>query len=86
MKSQKLGKNTSVVEVLNISRNGLWILVQDHEYLLTFKDYPWFKKATISQIHKVKLIRGHHLHWSELDIDLELESLKSPEKYPLLFQ
>jgi hypothetical protein len=26
------------------------------------------------------------LHWPLLDVDLELDTLASPEKYPLIFQ
>jgi len=86
MKSQKAGKNTSVVEVQNISRNGIWVLVNDSEYFLTYRDFPWFSKATIGQIHNVEMLNGFHLHWPDLDVDLDLESLKNPEKYPLVYR
>ena len=42
MKSQELGKNTSEVEVTNVSRQGLWILVADEEYFLPYQEFPWF--------------------------------------------
>jgi hypothetical protein len=86
MKFTKLGKNTSVAEVSNISAHGFWLLVQDREYFLPFDENPWFKDATISQILNVELLHGHHLHWPDLDVDLELESLASPEKYPLIYK
>lgn len=84
MKLQKLGKNTSKAEVQAISPQGLWLWVQGREFFLSHEDYPWFKKATIDQISKVELHHGHHLHWPELDVDLELESLENLEKYPLI--
>jgi len=37
----------SKAEVLNVSSNGIWLLVKEHEYFLAHKDFPWFKKATI---------------------------------------
>ena len=30
-----------------------------------------------------KLLHDHHLHWPELDVDLEIEVLEHPEQYPL---
>jgi hypothetical protein len=29
---------------------------------------------------------AHHLHWPDLDIDLAVESLRHPERYPLISQ
>jgi len=72
--------------VLNVSPHGIWILIQDHEYLLPYEQYPWFRDAKVGQIYNVELQHGGHLHWPELDVDLELESLKSPEKYPLVYK
>lgn len=86
MRSQRLGKSTSKTEVLNISQNGVWLFVSNREYFMSFKQYPWFKEATIAEIQNVKLLHGHHLHWEDLDIDLELESIKSPENYPLVYK
>ncbi len=85
-KSNGHGKNTSKAEVLNISKNGIWLLAKDKEYFLDYKKYPWFKIAKISQVLNVDFLNGHHLHWKDLDIDLELESLDHPEKYPLKYK
>ena len=71
--------------VFHISIHGFWILVQDKEHFLSFDEFPWFREAGISQIHNVKLLRRKHLHWPELDVDLELECLEFPEKYPLKY-
>lgn len=86
MKSQALGKNISKVEVLNVSRQGLWIYVLGIEYFLPYAEYPWFKDATIAQIHNLKLIREYRLEWPDLDVEIELESLKNPEAYPLVYK
>src|SRR3989338_8462030 len=56
------------------------------EYFLPYKDYPWFKKAKVAELNNVKFLFGNHLHWSDLDVDLELKSLKQPEKYPLIYK
>jgi hypothetical protein len=85
MKSSVRGKSTSHIEVQNISKSGIWIFVNDREYFLPFTEYPWFKDAKVSEIHNVKITHGSHLHWPELDVDLELESLQHPEQYPLIY-
>ena len=83
MKSPARGKNTSKAEVLGITPSGVWILVDDREYFMSFEDYPWFKHAKVSDVQSVKLLRGHHLRWESLDVDLLVESLQQPESYPL---
>jgi len=30
------------------------------------------------------LLHGDHLHWPGLDVDLHLESIEHPERFPLL--
>ena len=86
MKSSTLGKGTSSAEVENISRHGIWLLVKGQEYFLSYKDYPWFKDAKLSEIYRLQLLHGAHLHWPDLDVDLELESLRSREQYPLVYK
>lgn len=85
-KLQKSGKNTSRAEVSHISIHGLWLCIEDHEYFLPFKTYPEFKDAKISEIQNLRVLHGKHIYWPELDIDLALDSLKYPEKYPLIFK
>ena len=82
MKSPKLGEGTSV-SVENITPLGIWLFVKDKEYFLSYKDYPYFKDQTIGSILNVELIHGFHLYWPDLDVDLELDNLENPEKYPL---
>ena len=88
MKSKKRGKRIKKngIEVLNISIHGIWLYIKGKEYFLSFKQFPWFKKATIMDIQKVKLSYEHHLYWPKLDVDLELDSIIFPEKYPLQFK
>jgi hypothetical protein len=33
----------------------------------------------------VQLLHGDHLVWSDLDVDLDLDSLQSPESFPLIY-
>jgi hypothetical protein len=86
MKLKELGRNSSVVEVSQISPGGIWLLVRNEEFFLPYERFPWFEDATVSEIHKVQLLHGFHLRWPDLDIDLHLDSLKNPEKYPLVYK
>jgi len=72
------------VEVTNVSPHGLWLFFADRERFLPFDQFPWFRDATIAQLSKVELPSSHHLYWPELDIDLAVESLSHPEKFPLI--
>ena len=83
-KSARRGKNTSAVEVGNVSAHGFWLLVGNNEHFLSFKDFPWFRDATIGQLTNVELPSPHHLYWPDLDIDLAVESLEHPGRYPLV--
>ena len=84
MKSSMHGKNTSA-EVQGILKHGLWVYVKGKEYFLSYSNYPWFKKAKVSEIYNVKLVNNLHLYWPSLDVDLEVSSLANPEKYPLVY-
>ncbi|HEX5038460.1 MAG TPA: DUF2442 domain-containing protein [bacterium] len=86
MKSHKLGKGISGAEIQNISSDGIWLLVAGREYFLDYDRYPWFRKATVDEIANVKLLGSNHLHWPDLDVDLEIDSLEHPEKYPLTYR
>ena len=83
MNSQTLGKPTSEVEVTNISSHGIWLLSGDREYFLPYDEFPWFKDVPIGKILQVEELTPGHLFWSELDIDLSIESIEHSERFPL---
>lgn len=82
MKLLKHGGRISV-NVENITPFGIWIFVKGSEYFLSYQDYPYFKEQTLKAIQNVDLIHGYHLYWPDLDVDLEIDNLVNPEKYPL---
>jgi len=84
MKSAPRGKSTWAAEVTNVSANGLWMLIDGEELFLAFDHFPWFREATIGQILEVERPARHHLYWPKLDVDLEVDSIRHPEKYPLM--
>ena len=84
MKSAPRGKSTLTVEATNVSGNGFWLLLDADEIFVEFKKFPWFKDASIGQLLKVERPAPHHLFWPALDVDLAVESLSQPERYPLV--
>lgn len=81
-----LGANTSLAEVTNIDHFGFWLLVQNKEYFLPYEDFPWFRTATVDQILNVQLLNENHLFWPTLDVDLCLDSLETPNAFPLIYK
>ncbi len=84
MKSAAPGRSTSQIEVTNISPHGFWLFVREAELFVPFSEFPWFKEASIAEITRVELPSPHHLYWPDLDIDLAVDSIEHPERYPLV--
>lgn len=84
MKSVPRGRGTSAVEVTNVSSSGFWLLLHEHEHFVPFQHFPWFRNATIAELTNVLLPSPHHLYWPALDVDLAVDSLDHPERYPLV--
>ena len=84
-KLRNRGKSISA-EVSHISTHGIWVLVNDSGYMLSFSEYPWFTEAKLSEIQNVQVLHGNHLRWPMLDVDIELDSLVTPERYPLTYK
>ena len=84
MKSVPRGKHTSAVEVTNVSAHGFWLFIDDREVFLSFKDFPWFRDVSIRDLANVARPHPHHLYWPDLDIDLAVDSIEHPERYPLV--
>ena len=84
MKSVAHGTSISPVEVTNVSSHGFWLFVEERELFLSFLHFPWFKDAAISAIANVQWPSRHHLYWPDLDVDLTVESIEHPERFPLV--
>jgi hypothetical protein len=84
MSSRVAGKNTSEIEIQNVSGFGIWLLVRGKEYFMSYEKFPWFKNTNIGQILNVNLSPTGKLHWPDLDIDLSIDILDAPERFPLI--
>ena len=83
MSSKPHGVLTSQVEVTNVSSHGLWLLAHGRELFLSYDDFPWFKEASIGSVTNVEEPSPGHFYWPELDVDLGLETIEHPERFPL---
>jgi Protein of unknown function (DUF2442) len=77
------GAATSEAEITNISKHGFWLLVDGRELFLPFDEFPWFRRAPVAAILHVQRPGPSHLYWPELDVDLSLDAIEHPERYPL---
>ncbi|MDP2857325.1 MAG: DUF2442 domain-containing protein [Bacillota bacterium] len=84
MRSGLPGTSTSSAEVVAITPNGVWLLLDDRERFLPFESFPWFRDAPVKDVLVVERPLPHHLYWPELDVDLHVDSIEAPERYPLV--
>ena len=78
------GASTLEVEVTNVSKHGLWLLLEAEELFMPFSEFPWFKDAPIGKLLNVERPSAEHLYWPDLDVDLAVDSIRHPERFPLV--
>jgi len=83
MNSLAHGKNTLTVEVTNISGHGVWLLYNDKEVFMSYEEFPWFKDQPVKAIFNVEEQSLEHFYWPDIDVDLTMESIEHPERFPL---
>ena len=69
---------------MNVAARGFWLLLDGREVFVGFDRFPWFRDATIGELTRVEMPHAGHLLWPDLDVDLEVESIDHPERYPLV--
>jgi Protein of unknown function (DUF2442) len=69
-------------EVTDISKQSFWLLLDGRD-LLPFEEVPRFKRAPVEAILRLERPRPGHLCWPDLDVDLSVDSIEHPERYPL---
>lgn len=84
-KLKSAGTSIGEVEVTSISRHGFWLYLGGRELFVDFREFPWFAEAPVSKVLNVRWPAPDHVNWPDLDIDLSVESIESPERFPLHF-
>ncbi|MDR3267551.1 MAG: DUF2442 domain-containing protein [Tannerella sp.] len=81
---KKNGTDT-FVRVHAILPEGIMIEVREGAFFLPYTHYPWFGNASVSDIFNVEMCGTDGIRWDALDVDLAIDSLLHPERYPLTF-
>ena len=68
----------------NISAHGLWLLAHGKEYFMSYEDFPWFKDQAVKSISNVEEQTPDHFYWPNLDVDLSVEIIENPGRFPLM--
>jgi hypothetical protein len=50
---------------------------------MSYDKFPWFKDVPVGKIINVEEVTPGHFYWPELDVDLGIESIEHPERFPL---
>ena len=69
-----------------INSQGIMLCVDGNDYFLSYNRVPWMKDAAIRSVLNVQKEGQSAVSWPDLDVDLEIESLKHPERYPLVMK
>ena len=77
---------STLVCVLMINAQGIMLSVQGQDYFLSYNRILWMQDAPIRSVLNVQMSGPDAIEWPDLDVDLEIESLRHPERYPLVIK
>ena len=83
--SKNNSANTSA-SVLMINAQGIMLSVLGNDYFLSYNHIPWMQDAPIRSVLNVQMSGPEAIEWPDLDVDLEIDSLRPPERYPLVIK
>ena len=84
--NSKNNTNGTLVSVLMINAQGIMISVGGQDFFLSYNRIPWMREASIKDVLDVQMCGNEAIEWPSLDVDLEIDSLRHPERYPLLIK
>ena len=50
---------------------------------MPYEQFPWFREQTLGAILRVEEPHPGHLYWPDLEVDLSVEMIDHPERFPL---
>ena len=78
--------SSTSTSVLMINAQGIMLSVLGNDYFLSYNRIPWMKDAPIRSVLNVQMSGTEAIEWPDLDVDLEIDSLRHPERYPLVIK
>lgn len=83
---KKPSSQDTSASVLMINDKGLMISVQGQDYFISYNRIPWMRNASIADALNVQMCGRNAIEWPSLDVELETDSMKRPERYPLIMK
>ena len=83
--SKNNSANTSA-SVLMINAQSIMLSLLGHDYFLSYNRILWMQNAPIRSVLNVQMSGPEAIEWPDLDEDLEIDSLRHPEHYPLVIK
>jgi hypothetical protein len=59
--------------------------VHGEEIFLPYEKFPWFKRGSVEAVLNVEEQSPGHYYWPDLDVDLGIDAMRNPDRYPLSF-
>jgi hypothetical protein len=50
---------------------------------MSYEEFPWFKEQPVKSILNVEEPSAGHFYWPDIDVDLTVEAIEHPERFPL---
>ena len=69
-------------ELQHVSTHGFSLRVGQEELRLSFKQFPWFRRATVPQLAEVEWRPPGHLYWPLLAIELSVDFIQAVAAHP----
>ena len=63
-------------ELTRVSSHGFSLQIGREELRLPFKQFPWFRRATVDQLAEVQWHAPGHLYWPTLAIHLSINFIR----------
>ena len=82
----KSNSASTSASVLMINGEGIMLSVLGRDYFLSYNRIPWMQDAPIRSVLNVQMSGPEAIAWPDLDVDLEVDSLRHPERYPLVIK
>ena len=82
----KSNSQDTQVRVLMINDKGIMLSVKGNDYFISYNRIPWMKNACISDALDVQMSGRNAIYRPKLDIDMEIDSSKHLERYPLIMK
>ena len=84
--TSKSNSASTSVSVLMINAQGIMLSVLGHDYFLSYNRIPWMQDAPVRSVLNVRMSGPEAIEWPDLDVDLEIDSLRHPERFPLVIK